>query len=92
MEQKSFTGTDSDPVTAPSGEEKTMALLSHILTLVAGFLAPLIIYLVKRIPEFSNNNVHYSDRTFYYYYRDFACMAGRYFFIGVRHYCNNKNQ
>ncbi len=32
----------------PSQDEKTMALLSHVLTFVAGFLAPLIIYLIKK--------------------------------------------
>jgi uncharacterized protein len=32
----------------PTPDEKTMAILSHILTLVSGFLAPLIIYLIKK--------------------------------------------
>jgi len=32
----------------PTQDEKTMALLSHVLTLVAPFLAPLIIYLLKK--------------------------------------------
>ncbi len=32
----------------PTSDEKTMAMLSHILTLVAGFIAPLVIYLIKR--------------------------------------------
>lgn len=32
----------------PTQDEKTMALLSHILTLVAGFVAPLIIFLLKK--------------------------------------------
>ena len=32
----------------PTSDEKTMAILSHILTLVAGFIAPLVIYLVKK--------------------------------------------
>jgi uncharacterized Tic20 family protein len=32
----------------PTQDEKTMALLSHILTLVAGFIAPLVIYIVKK--------------------------------------------
>lgn len=36
------------PDTAPSQDEKTMALLSHILTIIGGFLAPLIIYLLKK--------------------------------------------
>jgi uncharacterized Tic20 family protein len=32
----------------PTSDEKTMALLSHVLTLVAGFVAPLVIFLVKK--------------------------------------------
>ena len=32
----------------PTEDEKTMALLAHILTIVSGFLAPLVIYLVKK--------------------------------------------
>ncbi len=32
----------------PSSDEKTMALLSHILPIVAGFVAPLVIYIIKR--------------------------------------------
>ena len=48
MEQKSYLGTDAEPLTPPVSDEKTMAILSHILTLMAGFLAPLIIYLIKK--------------------------------------------
>ena len=47
-QQSSLLGTDSQPVAQPTSDEKTMALLSHVLTLVAGFLAPLIIWLVKK--------------------------------------------
>ncbi|MCF8244435.1 MAG: DUF4870 domain-containing protein [Saprospiraceae bacterium] len=32
----------------PTSDEKTMALLSHILTIVAGFVAPLVIYIIKK--------------------------------------------
>lgn len=32
----------------PTSDEKTMGILAHILTLVSGFLAPLIIYLIKK--------------------------------------------
>lgn len=32
----------------PSQEEKTIALLAHVLTFVAGFVPPLIIYLLKK--------------------------------------------
>ncbi|HTI93547.1 MAG TPA: DUF4870 domain-containing protein [Puia sp.] len=36
------------PLTTPSSDEKTMAILAHALTLVAPILAPLIIWLVKK--------------------------------------------
>lgn len=36
------------PQQPPGSDEKTLALLSHILTIVAPILAPLIIYLVKK--------------------------------------------
>jgi uncharacterized Tic20 family protein len=43
-----FLGTEEQPLVTPTSDEKTMAILSHILCLVAGFIAPLIIYLVKK--------------------------------------------
>jgi uncharacterized Tic20 family protein len=48
MEQNSFLGNESQPAVVPTSDEKTMALLSHILTIVAPVLAPLIIYLIKK--------------------------------------------
>lgn len=48
MADNTFLGTDMQPEYIPSSDEKTMALLSHILTLVAALLAPLIIYIVKK--------------------------------------------
>jgi len=48
MDQQSYLGTDTEPVIAATSDEKTMAVLSHVLTLVVGFLAPLIIYLIKK--------------------------------------------
>lgn len=48
MENSSFLGTEEQPLTAPSSEEKTMAVLSHILCLVVWLFAPLIIYLLKK--------------------------------------------
>ena len=44
---KSFTG-GQDTGYLPTSDERTMAILAHALTIVAGFLAPLIIYLVKK--------------------------------------------
>src|SRR3954469_12237582 len=48
MPDNSFLGTEMQPDYAPTSDEKTMAILAHILTLVAPILAPLIIYLVKK--------------------------------------------
>lgn len=36
------------PVYNPTSDERTMAILSHILTFVSSILAPLIIYLIKK--------------------------------------------
>ncbi len=47
-QQSSFLGTEEQPLYTPTSDEKTMAILSHILTLIGGFIAPLIIYLVKK--------------------------------------------
>ncbi len=44
----SILGEDIQPLYTPTSDEKTMAILSHILTLVCGFIAPLIIYLIKK--------------------------------------------
>jgi uncharacterized protein len=46
MEQQHYT---TEPQIAPvTGDERTLAILAHILTLVGGFLVPLIIWLVKK--------------------------------------------
>lgn len=41
-------GTEKDPLVPPTNDERTMAILSHVLCLVIGFFAPLIIYLWKK--------------------------------------------
>ncbi len=48
MAENSFLGTESQPVIVPTSEEKTMAVLSHVLCLVVWLFAPLIIYLLKK--------------------------------------------
>src|SRR5688572_2450465 len=47
-----FLGTEEPVVVAPSSEDKTMAILSHVLCIVAGFIAPLVIYLVKKDSDY----------------------------------------
>jgi uncharacterized Tic20 family protein len=45
---KTLLGTEIQPDYIPTQDEKTLAMLSHILTLVAPLLAPLIIWLIKK--------------------------------------------
>ncbi len=47
-QQNSFLGTDEPALITPSSDEKTMALLSHVLALATWIVGPLIIYLVKK--------------------------------------------
>ena len=48
MQQNSYLGADVQPDYLPTSDERTFAILSHILTIVAPILAPLIIYLIKK--------------------------------------------
>ncbi len=48
MENNSYISESLEANYIPASDEKTMAMLSHILTLVGGILAPLIIYLIKK--------------------------------------------
>ena len=46
--QSSLLGRDELPPVVPTSDEKTLALISHIITLASQFIAPLIIYLLKK--------------------------------------------
>ena len=48
MADNTFLGTETLPDITPTSDEKTMAILSHVLTFVAPILAPLIIYIIKK--------------------------------------------
>ncbi len=48
MDTNDLLGDESMPAITPSSDEKTLAILSHILTIVSSFIAPLIIYLLKK--------------------------------------------
>jgi uncharacterized protein len=41
-------GTEEQPLVTPTSDERTMAILTHILALPTGFIAPLVIYLLKK--------------------------------------------
>lgn len=46
--QQDLLGTDETPVVPPTSDEKTLALLAHVLTFIFPLLAPLVIYLIKK--------------------------------------------
>ena len=46
--QQDLLGTEESPIVPPTSDEKTMALLAHVLTFLFPLLAPLIIYLIKK--------------------------------------------
>lgn len=48
QQPNSFLGSDDQPLYTPTSDERTMAILSHILCLIVWLFAPLIIYLVKK--------------------------------------------
>ncbi len=48
MDTNELMGKDSLPTILPTSDEKMMAILSHILTIIAWFIAPLIIYLIRK--------------------------------------------
>ncbi len=48
MDTQQLMGKEETPLTTPTSDERTMAILSHVLCFVAGFVAPLIIYLIKK--------------------------------------------
>lgn len=48
QQQSSFLGNDQPPSYVPTSDERTMAILSHVLCIVVWLFAPLIIYLVKK--------------------------------------------
>ncbi len=48
METNEYLGTETQPTIPPTGDERTLAILSHVLTFFFPIIAPLIIYLVKK--------------------------------------------
>jgi uncharacterized Tic20 family protein len=47
-QMNSFLGTEEQPLYTPNSDEKSMGMLSHLLAIFFGLLAPLIIYLIKK--------------------------------------------
>ncbi|OQP44542.1 hypothetical protein A4H97_09220 [Niastella yeongjuensis] len=44
----SFLGTDQSPAYTPTSDERTLAILCHVLTIFFWIFPPLIIYLIKK--------------------------------------------
>jgi uncharacterized protein len=44
----SILGTEEQPLYTPTSDEKTMAILSHVLAIFLWLFAPLVIYLIKK--------------------------------------------
>jgi len=81
MDTNDLLGTETTPGYTPSQDEKTMAILSHILTVVVGFLAPLIIYLIKKdesafVAEHSKESLNFQISLFIIYILLFITIIG----------------
>lgn len=64
----------------PTQDEKTMAILSHVLTLVVGFIAPLVIYLSKKDQpsfalEHAKESLNFQLSLLIYFFAGFILMV-----------------
>ena len=48
QQRSSFLGQEETPLYVPTNDERILAILAHILTLVGSFIPPLVIYLLKK--------------------------------------------
>ncbi len=69
------------PVYQPTSDEKTMAILAHALTFVASFLAPLIIYLIKKdeskfVADQAKESLNFQITLFIVYFALFITVVG----------------
>lgn len=48
MDTQNLLGDETTPTVPPNSDERTMAILSHILTIFFGFIPPLVIFLIKK--------------------------------------------
>jgi hypothetical protein len=77
----SYLGSDDNPVVNPTSDERTFAILSHILTVVpgVGILAPLIIYILKNkestfIAAHARESLNFQITIFILYFISFLLM------------------
>ena len=79
MDTQHLLGEDFAPATTPTSDEKTLAILAHILTIVSSFIAPLIIYLLKKdestfVSEHAKESLNFQITIFILYMISFALM------------------
>ncbi len=85
MDTNELIGNDSLPTIVPTSDEKTMGILSHILCLVAGFIAPLVIYLIKKdesafVREHAKESLNFQITLIIFYIISFILI---FVFIGI---------
>lgn len=81
MANSSLLGTDELPAVVPTQDEKTIALLAHIITIVSSFIAPLIIYLIKKdesafVREHAKESLNFQITCFIIYIILFITIVG----------------
>jgi hypothetical protein len=79
MDTKDMLGDESMPVIAPTSDEKTLAILSHILTIIVSFVGPLIIYLLKKdesdfVKEHAKESLNFQITVFILYIISFVLL------------------
>lgn len=85
MSTQDYLGQEDAPLGPPTSDEKTMGILSHILCLVAGFIAPLVIYLIKKdesayVREHAKESLNFQITLFILYIISFILV---FIFIGI---------
>jgi uncharacterized protein len=85
MSTQDYLGQEEAPIGPPTSDEKTMGILSHILCLAAGFIAPLVIYLIKKdespfVREHAKESLNFQITLFILYIISFFLI---FIFIGI---------
>lgn len=79
METQNYMGDEITPDTLPTSDEKILAILAHILTIVSTFIAPLIIYLIKKdnspyVAEHAKESLNFQITMFILYLLSFLLI------------------
>ena len=79
MDTKNLLGEDFAPAVTPTSDERTLAILAHILTIVSSFIAPLVIYLLKKdesafVSEHAKESLNFQITMFILFMISFVLM------------------